>query len=78
MEYTTIELKVPVGSEQEVRDLAMVAIKRFLARQMQKPPVTETVEYKKEVETYEKANLVAQVVIKPVEKPLPVEKNIIK
>jgi hypothetical protein len=59
MEYTIIELKVPVGSEEQVKSLASVAVERFLMSQMAGIPVEQKPEYQEAVDTFRKDNKMA-------------------
>ena len=68
MQYTTIELKIPVGSEEAVKNLASVAVERFLQTQFKEVPVEEKPEYREAVDSFRVENkMEAKFAVKVVE-----------
>ena len=51
-----ITFKIPVGSEEKVREMVAVAVERFLREQMAETPVEEKPEYKTAVDTFRADN----------------------
>ena len=47
-----ITFKIPVGSEEKVREMVAVAVERFLREQMKETPVEEKPEYKEAVDSF--------------------------
>ncbi len=47
-----ITFKIPVGSEEKVKEMVAVAVERFLRTQMQETPVEEKPEYKEAVDSF--------------------------
>lgn len=50
MEYTTLEFKVPVGSEQEFTDLFTNYLENYLSNRIKIVPPETQVEFEKEVD----------------------------